>query len=184
MLDLLFRTGIRPAGGAINRQPSPTLARLVPWFSVMLGSLLPGWPQIAQVPLCPPLGLLLLIGWVQLRPGLMPPWAGLVLGLADDLVSGQPLGSAMLLWSAVVLVLEVVEFRLPWRNFRTEWALASLLITAVLGLGLGIANLTGGATRVVVIVPQIVVSLLCYPLAARFVAWLDRIRLVRLRKLG
>ena len=184
MLDALLRTRTGPGGGAINRQPSPLLARALPWLSVVLGSALPGWTQVAQAPLVPPLGLLVLIGWVQLRPGLLPPWAGLVLGLVDDLVSGQPPGSAVLLWSVSVLVLEAVEFRLPWRNFITEWALAGLLIAGCLIAGLALANLSGGATRLVVIGPQIVASVLAYPFAARTVAWLDRARLVRLRKLG
>lgn len=180
---LLYANGA-PPGAALTRQPSPLLARATPWLSVLLGSLLPGWLGIASVPLCPPLGLLLLIGWCQLRPGLLPPWAGLVLGLGDDLVSGQPLGSAILLWSLVVLGLELLEMRLPWRDFLTEWAFAAALISAVLLLGVALANLTGGASRVVLVLPQIVASVLAWPLAARAVAWLDRARLVRLRRLG
>jgi rod shape-determining protein MreD len=107
-----------------------------------------------------------------------------VLGLADDLVSGQPLGSAVLLWSLAVLALEVLEFRLPWRSFMTEWAFAGLLIAVVLLAGVGFANLTGGASRVVLVVPQMAASVLAWPLAARGVAWLDRVRLIRLRRLG
>ena len=180
---LLYANGL-PPGAALSRQPSPLLARAMPWLSVLLGSLLPGWLGIASHPLCPPLGLLLLIGWCQLRPGLLPPWAGLVLGLADDLVSGQPLGSAVLLWSLVVLGLELLEYRLPWRSFHTEWLFAGALIAGALLLGLGLANLTGGASRVVLVLPQIVASVLAWPLAARAVAWLDRARLVRLRRIG
>ena len=32
---------------------------------LMLGSLLPGWLGIASLPLCPPAGLLLLVGWAE-----------------------------------------------------------------------------------------------------------------------
>lgn len=180
---LLYANGVAP-GAALSRQPSPLLARATPWLSVLLGSLLPGWLGIASQPLCPPFGLLLLVGWVQLRPGLLPPWAGLVLGMADDMVSGQPMGSAVLLWSLAVLALELLEYRLPWRSFLTEWACAAGLIAAVLLLGVGLANLTGGASRVVLVLPQVVASVLAWPLAARAVAWLDRARLVRLRRIS
>ena len=179
---LLYANGAAP-GAALSRQPSPLLARALPWLSVLLVSLLPGWLGIASLPLCPPAGLLLLVGWVLLRPGLLPPWSGLVLGLADDLVSGQPLGSAVLLWSLVVLALELLEFRLPWRSFLTEWGFAAALITLALLLGVVFANLAGGASRVTLVLPQIVASVLAWPLAARAVAWLDRARLVRLRRL-
>ncbi len=175
---------VAPFRGAINREPSQVLARAVPWASVLLGSLVTGWPTIAATPLLPPLGFLLLLGWVQLRPGLLPPWAGLALGVADDLVSGQPLGSAVLLWSAALLVLEWIEFRWPWRNFVTEWSVAACLVTACLLLQLSLANLTGGAARVVLVLPQLALSVLAYPLSCRLVAWCDRARLVRLRSFG
>ena len=37
--------------------------------------------------------------------------------LFDDLYSGQPFGSAIMLWSIAAIALEIVETRLPWRNF-------------------------------------------------------------------
>ena len=89
----------------------------------------------------------------------------------------------MLLWSLVVLALELLEFRLPWRSFLTEWGFAAALITLALLLGVVFANLAGGASRVTLVLPQIVASVLAWPLAARAVAWLDRARLVRLRRL-
>ncbi len=97
-----------PRGGSdqfrkrINRAPSPFIARGLPWLSIMLASLVPGWLVIASAPVMPPLGFLVLVAWRQLRPGLLPVWAGLPLGLFDDLYSGQPLGSAVLLWSLAI----------------------------------------------------------------------------------
>ena len=41
----------------------------------------------------------------------------------------------------------------------------------------GLANLTGAATPFRVVVPQIVLSILAYPLVGRFVAAADRFRL-------
>ena len=174
LLDARFRK-------RINRAPSPFLAHAMPWLSVMAGSLLAGWVAIATVPLMPPLGYLLLIGWRQLRPGLLPVWAGLPLGLADDLVSGQPAGSAVMLWSVSLLVLEVIEGRWPWRSFPIEWAVATGLIVACLLVAGVIASGTGNLGWLPAVLVQAVVAVLAYPLAARVVAACDRLRLVRFR---
>jgi rod shape-determining protein MreD len=168
----------------INREPSPLLARTVPWATVMLGSLAPSWIVIASAPLLPPLGFLVLVAWRQLRPGLLPVWAGLPLGLFDDLYSGQPMGSAVLSWSLAVIVLDVVEARLPWRNFLTEWLVAAGLIAAYICLSLAFANLAGASTAFRIIVPQITLSILIYPLVGRLVAAFDRFRLLPFREIG
>ena len=168
----------------INRAPSPLLARSVPWATVMLASLLPAWIVIASAPILPPFGFLVLVAWRQLRPGLLPVWAGLPLGLFDDLYSGQPLGNAVFLWSAAVIGLDVIEARLPWRNFATEWLVAAALIVAYIVLSLAISNFSGGAAPVQVIVPQIILSVLLYPVIGRVVAAFDRFRLVPFREIG
>ena len=164
----------------INRAPSPLVARSLPALTIMLASLLPGWIMIASAPVLPPLGFLLFICWQQLRPGVLPIWAGLPLGLFDDLFSGQPFGSAVLLWSAAAIVLEIIETRLPWRNFLTEWLVAIGLIITYSVLSLALANIAGSAAPLHVIVPQIVISVLSYPLVGLVVAKLDRLRLTPL----
>lgn len=167
----------------INRAPSPVLARSVPWLLVMLGSLCPLLPLVASAPVVPPLGFLFLVAWLQLRPGLFPVWAGLPLGLFDDLFSGQPFGSAVLLWSVAVIVIDYVETRFPWRGFAQDWLLAAAAFAAYLAASLALANLAGGATRLFTIVPQLIVSIFAYPLAARFVGAFDRFRLIPIREL-
>lgn len=107
----------------------------------------------------------------------MPIWAGLPLGFVDDLYSGQPVGSAVMLWSCAAIVLDLIEARLPWRNFLTEWLVAVALIIAYIIVSLFLANFAGGATSIRVIVPQIVISVLVYPLVGRFVAIADKMRL-------
>jgi rod shape-determining protein MreD len=168
----------------INRAPSPMLARGVPWASVMLASLLPGWLFLASAPYVPPLGFLTLLAWRQLRPGLLPIWAGLPLGLFDDLYSGQPLGSAILLWSAAMIVLEAIELRLPWRSFAIEWLVATGLILAYILAALGAANAAGGAAPIAVLAPQAILAVLLYPFVGRMVATLDRFRLVPFLDMG
>ncbi len=108
---------------------------------------------------------------------MLPIWAGLPLGLFDDLFSGQPFGAAVLLWSLSAIVLEVIEARVPWRNFLTEWLVAIALITIYIVLCLALTNLDGASAPLRIIMPQIVISTLAYPLVGRFVAMVDRFRL-------
>ncbi|MFS0848671.1 rod shape-determining protein MreD [Novosphingobium panipatense] len=161
----------------INRKPSRIIASGLPWFIVMLGSLVPNWLLIASAPVLPPLGFLIFLAWRQVRPGLLPMWAGLPLGLFEDLFSGSPYGTAVLLWSLAAIVLNDVENRLPWRNFLTEWLVAIGLIVGYIVLCLGISNLAGASVPVRATMPQIVISVMCYPLVGRFVALMDRVRL-------
>lgn len=165
----------------INRAPSPLLAVALPWAVVMLGSLCPILPLIASAPVVPPFGFLILVAWQQLRPGLFPVWAGLPLGLFDDLYSGQPFGSAILLWSLAMIALDVIEARFPWRSFLHNWIVAAGFIVAYIVLSLEIANLGGAHTQLAVLLPQLIVSVLSYPLAGRLVGACDRLRLVRVK---
>ena len=168
----------------INRAPSPILSRGVPWASVMLLSLVPFAPLVVSAPIMPPLAFMALLAWRMLRPGMLPVWAGAPLGAFDDLYSGQPFGSAVLLWSCAMLVMELVDIRLRWRGFVQDWALAAALIAAFLVLATLIANLTGGAAPVRMILPQIALAVVAHPLVTRLVAALDRLRLLPLRKVG
>ncbi len=172
---------VPPRRSDLNRAPMPALAYLTPWLSIVLASVAPGWLLIASAPLMPPVGFLTLLGWRQLHPGLLPVWAGLPLGLVDDLVSGQPVGSGVLLWSVVMLVLEAIELRWPWRNFLVEWGVSSAIIASYLVMTGFFANGVSRPDWLLVIPPQVVLSILIYPLVARMVAWLDRLRLTRFR---
>jgi rod shape-determining protein MreD len=162
----------------LNRVPSPALAHSAPWASIMLASLLPAMPVIASAPVMPPVGLLLLLAWRQVRPGVLPIWAGLPLGAWDDLFSGQPFGSAILLWSLTMIALDFVEAQVPWRSYWLDWLVSIGLICACQALGLVFANAAGGDAALVVIVPQLVTAILLYPLAGRLVSSLDRLRLM------
>jgi len=168
-------------GQGINRAHSPLLVQAVPWLSIMLATLLPLVLPIASAPLLPPVSFLMLVSWHQLRPGLLPIWAGLPLGLFDDLFSGQPFGSAILLWSLTMIAMELIEAQVPWRSVIVDWLAASLIIVLYLLATLGLANAGGGHILAMMIVPQIVISVLVYPLAGRLVSWLDQFRLTRFR---
>jgi len=168
-------------GSRINRVHSPLRAQVVPYASIMFASALPALFLSGVMPVSPPLGFLVLLGWRMVRPGLLPLWVGLPLGAFDDLFSGQPFGSAILLWSLTMLVLEFLEERFPFRGFWQDWFTAGLalilyLLAAMLASGTAptIFHLTASG-------PQALLSILLYPIIARMVSTLDRFRLSRVR---
>ena len=171
-------------GSKINRTHSPVRAYAVPWASIMLGSLVPQLPIASAVPLVPPLGFLLLLGWRLVRPGLLPVWAGFPLGLFDDLFSGQPFGSAIMLWSATMLLLEILETRFPWRGFFQDWIVSGLLATWYLVIAAILSGGKVGGVMLAVLIPQVTLTLILIPILSRFVAVLDRFRLARVRGIG
>jgi rod shape-determining protein MreD len=134
-------------------------------------------PIFTAQPLLPPFGLLMLLSWRLMRPGLLPVWSGVPFGLMDDVFSGQPFGSAALLWSLAMLIIEIIDSRAIWRDHIQDWLIASLLIIAALLGGLWIAGLAHAAPSPIVLLPQIALSILLYPLVVRICARLDSWRL-------
>lgn len=166
------RTRFSPPPGEFERQ-------LIPVLSVMIASMMPLLPVVATAPLLPPFGLMALLAWRLLRPDLWPVWAALPLGLFDDLFSGQPLGSGVALWTLAFLAVETIDRRMVWRDHWQDWGIAVALIAGVLVLGLVLATIAGGATPLAVLLPQIALSALLFPLVARACAALDRRRSAR-----
>ena len=161
----------------IGRTVSPFRANFIPIASIMLGSLTPLLPVVSSAPIIPPFGLMILVAWRLIRPGLLPVWIGFPLGLFDDLFSGQPIGSAAMLWSAVFIFIEVVDHRYLWRGFWQDWFIAAISIIAVLAGGVAVNNIIASAGSLTIILPQIILSIFFYPLVLRVVARLDTRRL-------
>jgi rod shape-determining protein MreD len=172
-----------PYGSRINRAPAAWRVYGVPWITIVLGSLTPWLPIIAPAPILPPFGFLLMLAWRLLRPGLLPPWAGLPLGLFDDLYSGQPMGSGVLLFSFALIIIELIEIRFPWRNFWFDWLTASGLIVPYLVIAAVLSGTDLTLVQLRVIAPQLLLSLVLFPIIARVVAMLDRFRLMRVRRI-
>ena len=170
-------------GSRINRRESVLLAYGLPWATILLGSLAPWLPIIAPAPVLPPFGFLVMLAWRLLRPGLLPPWAGLPLGLFDDLYSGQPLGSGVLLFSLALIIIELIEIRFPWRNFWLDWLTASSIVTTYLVIASILSGAELTAVQLGVIAPQLVLSIVLFPIIARAVAMADRFRLMRVRRI-
>jgi rod shape-determining protein MreD len=160
----------------LNKVEQRWAVLIIPALSVLLGSLISVLPHMALYPLLPPFGLLLLLGWRLLVRDIWSAWAALPLGFFDDLLSGQPLGSSMFLWTLALLVLGLCDRWMMWRDYRQDWVIASLLIIFALLGGLAIANMAGGQTRAFILIPQIIVSLLFFPLIVRMCGGLDRLR--------
>lgn len=171
-------------GSKINRDHSPVLAYGVPWLIIMLASMAPLLPIIAPAPILPPLAYLFLLAWRMLRPGLLPMWAGLPLGLFNDLFSGQPLGSGIFLFSITMIALELLELRFPWRNFWQDWLTASLFIPVYLMLSVLFSGADIGFGQMPVLLPQLLLSIILFPIVARMVSIFDRLRLTRVRHIG
>jgi rod shape-determining protein MreD len=161
----------------IGREPSPVQLQAVPIATTMFGSLLPLLPMVATAPVLPPLGFLFLLAWRMLHRNLWPVWMALPLGFFDDLLSGNPLGSSMMLWTIAFLLLEILDRRMMWRDFRQEWAIAAVLIIGFICAQLGIAHILGGATPLTVMIPQMILSILTFPLVARVCVAIDQWRL-------
>lgn len=158
-----------------QRTLPPGRARALPWVTVMAGSSVTVIPVIATIPLLPPVGLLMLLAWRLLARFALRPWAAAPLGLFDDLLSGQPLGSAVLLWSLCFLGIDLIEQRMVSHDASYDWLIATAAIAFCLIGGRLIAvpldtHVDG------VLVAQIVVAVMLFPVAARIVAWIDRKR--------
>ena len=168
-------------GSKINRDHSRIRAYTVPWLSVLVASILPALFVATAIPLIPPLGFMLFVTWRLVRPGLLPMWAGIPLGLFDDLFSGQPLGFGIFAWSLTMLAIEAIETRFPWRGFFQDWLTAGVIFVIYILAG---AILSGGrfdGVTLYALAPQLVISVLAFPICARLIALLDRARLKRVR---
>jgi rod shape-determining protein MreD len=171
-------------GRRINRTHSPVVATVLPWLTIMLGSLLPVFFIAAALPLVPPTGFLMLLAWRLVRPGLLPVWAGFPLGLCDDLFSGQPLGSAMVLWSVTMIAIELLDRRIPWRTFMQDWVAAVLAMLAYLLASFILSGASPTGAALIALGPQAILSIALFPAAARLTSALDRLRLFRWRSMA
>lgn len=160
-----------------DREPSLLKMLAIPIASVVLASMVTALPILTTHPILPPFGFLMFLSWRLMRPGLLPVWSGVPFGLMDDVFSGQPFGSAGLLWSLAMLVIEVIDSRAIWRDYLQDWLIASVLIAVVLLGGLWITGLAHAAPGPAILLPQIILSILLYPLVVRICARLDSWRL-------
>lgn len=159
--------------GPFDPPPRPLTTQMVPPLTVIAGSLITLMPIVAAFPILPPFGLMMLLGWRLTRIDSLPIWSPLLLGLVDDLYSGQPFGNAMLFWTVSFLALESIDQRLVGRDFWQDWLLASTAISAYLLFGRLVASPLAAHVDTIILV-QIAASIMLYPVVAQIVSSLDR----------
>jgi len=159
------------------RAPPKTL--WVPILSTIAGSALILLPIVATTPVAPPFGLLVVLAWRLLRPEMWPASMALPLGLADDLLSGHYLGTAMALWTVTFLAFDWVDHHVVWRDYWMEWVIAAIAITAI-DAGSWFLNHSADMTNTLAAaIPSALCAILVYPAVVRIVAVFDRWRLRR-----
>ncbi len=159
-----------------DREPNSFKIAWFPWITVMLAAMVPILPFVVIAPISPPWGFMLFLAWRLIQREVWYPWAGAALGFYDDMWSGQPLGSSILIWSLTLFALDLVDRRMLWRDYWQDWALGTIGCVLALSAELWIANQTGGHTRVIHIIPQIALSILVFPLVMRLCARADQWR--------
>lgn len=163
----------------LGRHPSRWRLTGTPVITVMLASLVTSLPVIAQSPVMPAFGLLLLLSWRLLRPELWRAWIGLPLGLFDDIASGQPIGSAMFLWTVTLIGIDAIEHRMVWRSYRQDWLIATAAIIFCIAGGVFFARITGGGNiKFLLVAPQMLWTVLLFPFVVRQCARIDRWRVM------
>ncbi|MES2157732.1 MAG: rod shape-determining protein MreD [Pseudomonadota bacterium] len=163
----------------LGRHPSRFRLAGIPVVTVLIGSMVTALPLIAQTPVMPPFGLLLLLSWRLLRPELWRAWIGLPLGLFDDMMSGQPIGSGMFLWTVMLIGVDTIEQRMIWRSYRQDWLIAAVAIIFCITGGLLLAQITGGGdVSLLLVAPQMLWTILLFPFVVRQCARIDRWRVM------
>jgi len=154
-------------------------AAFVPAASVVAASLLAALPIVSTSGWFPDFGFLALIGWRLLRSDPWPAWWAAPLGLVNDLFTGDPIGLSIALWSATMLVLDLVDRRTMWRDYWIEWGLAALLLTIDEWLQWRLAAAAGADVPMTAMAPPLIISICVFPLGAWLVSRIDRWRLGR-----
>ena len=162
----------------IGQGPKP-FAMFVPTASVVAASFLAALPIVTTSGWYPDFGFLVLISWRLLRSDPWPAWWAAPMGLANDLITGGPIGLSVALWSATMLALDLIDRRTMWRDYWIEWVLAAVLIAINEWLQWRVAAVDGARVPLAAIAPPIAISIFVFPLSAWLVSRIDTWRLGR-----
>ena len=154
-----------------------TGAAYVPAISVAAGSLLSSLPIVVENGWFPDFGFLVLIAWRLFRDDVWPSWWAAPLGLLNDLISGYPVGLSVTLWTLSMLALDLLDRRTIFRDYWIEWGLAGFLILFAEAAQWQVAAWMGARVPFSAMIPPLIISIAGFPVAAWFVARLDRWRL-------
>ena len=166
------------AGRRIGQGPRVG-ASVVPAATVVVASLLSALPIVSTSGWYPDFGFLALIAWRLLRSDPWPAWWAAPLGLANDLITGAPIGLSVMLWAATMIALDLIDRRTMWRDYWIEWGLAALLLFANETAEWWAATIMGAPLPFGWILPPLLISIFAFPIVAWLVARFDRWRLGR-----
>ena len=166
------------SGRRIGQGPRVGAAYL-PAASVVAASMLSALPIVSTSGWYPDFGFLALIAWRLLRSDPWPAWWAAPLGFVNDLITGAPIGLSVALWTATMILLDLVDRRTIWRDYWIEWALAALLLLFNELVERWVAGMMGAAVPIVSVAPPLLISVFAFPIAAWAVAKVDRWRLGR-----
>lgn len=153
--------------------------QFAPIASTLLACLIALLPTVMASPIVPDFGLLMLIAWRLLRPEIWSAPMVLPIGLFNDLVAGHPIGQSMALWTILFLIYDIMDARLVWRDYWMDWFVAALSIVFTAYGVWYVGQLMGNTIEFTIMLPQVGLAVLCYPIVARLVLILDRWRLAR-----
>ena len=155
------------------------LAVYVPAVTVVAASFLAALPIISTSGWYPDFGYLVFISWRLLRADPWPAWWAAPLGFVNDLFTGYPVGFSIALWSATMLVLDLIDRRTLWRDYWIEWVVAAVLIAIDEWLQWRVAETAAGPLPFTAVVPPLVISICVFPAFAWVVSRIDAWRLGR-----
>ena len=162
--------------GRLNRGPRPGV-NFIPAASVVAASALALLPVVTQQAVFPDSAFLMLIAWRLLRADAWPAWWAAPLGFVNDLLTGMPIGLSVSLWTAIMLVMDLVDRRTLWRDYWIEWALAAALILLAETAEWKVAAWSGAPVPFVQVLPSVLISILAFPIFAYLASRIDRWRL-------
>lgn len=165
-------------GKKIGQGPHPAAA-YIPAASVAVASLFSTLPIISSGGWYPDVAFLVLIAWRLMRSDAWPAWWAAPLGLVNDLVSGSPIGFSVALWTAAMLLLDLIDRRTMWRDYWIEWGLAGMLVLGYEAAEWRVAQMMNASLPFASVAAPTLISVLAFPVAAWTVARIDSWRLGR-----
>lgn len=156
-----------------------TGAAYIPAATVIAAALLNALPIISTSGWYPDFGYLALIAWRLLRSEPWPAWWAAPLGLANDLITGAPVGLSMTVWTATMLAVDLIDRRTMFRDYWIEWGVAAILLFVSEWAEWQVAAMTGAPLPFAVVVPPLLMATFSFPALAWCVGRIDQWRLGR-----
>jgi rod shape-determining protein MreD len=131
-------------------------------------------PLPLAVPAMPQLGLMAVLAWALLQPGLMPPWLAFFIGAFADLLFGLPLGVNATAFALLAGMMRLLAPLFGRNGLIFDWLMVAMLLLLFALLVGPLMALAGRPVSMLPLVLQWLTSVLSWPLVARFCAAIQR----------